>query len=279
MSVTVLPMASPPAPAQTELRELALEDERIWTRRWVCAGVGAADPERGRPPTSHRRPPWAARPAPARRWAAGGVQRAPVRLVLDDPRAVRPRSQDGLPVRLLCPLARHRCPAGAGRRAHAGDASVHRLQPAQGRRCAGPDRGPADLPDPRRSGAGAGRAARRAGGSGPARGSRAAAHVARFWAELDCNWKLASDALFEALGAPADGGRSEYRLAGGYGRAGHGHQPLRALGSGRSAGAGAAATARARATYGCCAHSRTLCWPCSPTTRPPSSSSRRGFTA
>ena len=38
-------------------------------------------------------------------------------------------------------------------------------------------------------------------------------HVARFWAELDCNWKLASDALFEALGAPPESGRLEERLA------------------------------------------------------------------
>jgi hypothetical protein len=38
-------------------------------------------------------------------------------------------------------------------------------------------------------------------------------HVARFWAELDCNWKLASDALFEALGAPPEGGRLEECLA------------------------------------------------------------------
>jgi hypothetical protein len=38
-------------------------------------------------------------------------------------------------------------------------------------------------------------------------------HVARFWAELDCNWKLASDALFESLGAPPEGGRLEERLA------------------------------------------------------------------
>lgn len=37
-------------------------------------------------------------------------------------------------------------------------------------------------------------------------------HVARFWAELDCNWKLASDVLFEALGAPPEGGRLEERL-------------------------------------------------------------------
>jgi hypothetical protein len=40
-------------------------------------------------------------------------------------------------------------------------------------------------------------------------------HVARFWAELDCNWKLASDALFEALGAPPESGRLEERLASG----------------------------------------------------------------
>jgi hypothetical protein len=37
-------------------------------------------------------------------------------------------------------------------------------------------------------------------------------HVARFWAVLDCNWKLASDVLFEALGAPPEGGRLEERL-------------------------------------------------------------------
>ncbi|MEK6442136.1 hypothetical protein [Pseudonocardia sp. T1-2H] len=38
-------------------------------------------------------------------------------------------------------------------------------------------------------------------------------HVARFWAVLDCNWKLASDALFEALGASPESGRLEERLA------------------------------------------------------------------
>jgi hypothetical protein len=38
-------------------------------------------------------------------------------------------------------------------------------------------------------------------------------HIARFWAELDCNWRLASDALFEALGAPLRHGRLEQRLA------------------------------------------------------------------
>jgi hypothetical protein len=38
-------------------------------------------------------------------------------------------------------------------------------------------------------------------------------YVTRFWAELDCNWKPASDALFEALGAPAESGRLEECLA------------------------------------------------------------------
>jgi len=38
-------------------------------------------------------------------------------------------------------------------------------------------------------------------------------HVARFWAELDCNWKPASDVLFEALGAPPEGGRLAECLA------------------------------------------------------------------
>jgi hypothetical protein len=31
-------------------------------------------------------------------------------------------------------------------------------------------------------------------------------HVAHFWAALDCNWKLATDALFQAFGAASDSG-------------------------------------------------------------------------
>ena len=37
MSATAFPMAGSPVP--TGLRELATEDERIWTRVWACVGV------------------------------------------------------------------------------------------------------------------------------------------------------------------------------------------------------------------------------------------------
>jgi hypothetical protein len=42
-----LAMATNPAPALAGLRELALEDERIWTRDWVCVGVEQQIPDPG----------------------------------------------------------------------------------------------------------------------------------------------------------------------------------------------------------------------------------------
>jgi hypothetical protein len=210
MSATDLPMASSPAP--TGLRELGLEDERIWTRVWACVGVEQQLPAPGDllPATVghhglhvQRRPDGGLRAAfnvlqqgscwtiPAQ-CGHGHKTNCPYVSCAHSLDTDALQAQDGAPTREMRqfigfnPLKLADVPVQT-----AGSLIFVTL---------------ADPPPPLDDQLGALAAAVRLD-LGRLR------HVARFWAELDCNWKLASDALFEALGAPPEGGQLEERVA------------------------------------------------------------------
>lgn len=213
MSATSLPMASTPAPALAGLRELALEDERIWTRDWVCVGVEQQIPAPGDllPATVGHHG------LHVQRRADGGL-RASFNVLQYGSCWTIP-AQCGHGHKTKCPyiscahsldtdalLARDGAPT-AEMRQFIGF-NPHKLLDVTARTA-----GPlifvtlAEAPTPLDEQLGAlGRTARLA----PLAQLQ---HVARLWAELNCNWKLASDALFEALGAPGEGGRHEDRLS------------------------------------------------------------------
>lgn len=213
MSATALPMAHPPATADAGLRELVLEDERIWTRDWVCAGV-------------EQQVPSAADLLPAtvghhglhvQRRPDGGLRAAFNTLQYGSCWTIP--AQCGHGHKTNCPyvscahsldtdalLAQDGAPTPQMRQFIGFNPLKLANVPVQ-------TAGPlifvtlADPPPPLDEQLGAlGATARHAP-------LARLDHVARLWAELDCNWKLASDAIFEALGAPADGGRLEERLA------------------------------------------------------------------
>lgn len=210
MSTTVLPLASSPAP--TNLRELALEDERIWTRDWVCVGVEQQIPA-----------PHDLLPATVghhglhvRRKPDGGL-RASFNVLQYGSCWTIP-AQCGNGHKTKCPyvscahsldtdalLATDGVPT-AEMRQFVGF-NPHKLRDVA-LQAASPlifvtlAESPAPLDEQLGS---LGRTAR----LGPLGRLE---HVARLWAELNCNWKFASDALLEALGAPVDA-RYEYRLS------------------------------------------------------------------
>jgi hypothetical protein len=213
MSGTAVPVAGPPSAEPADLRELGLEDERIWTRDWVCVGVEQQIPAAGDvlPATVGHHG------LHVQRRSDGGL-RAAFNVVQYGSCWTIP-AQCGHGHKTNCPYVS--C-------AHSLDTDALRAQDGaptgEMRQFIGfnplklaevPVRtaGPlifltlADPPPPLDEQLGAlGRVARFGLFDG-------LEHVARFWAELHCNWKLASDAVFEALGAPADGASLEERLA------------------------------------------------------------------
>ena len=211
MSANAPPVASSPAP--TGLRELALEDEHIWTRVWACAGVEQQLPAPGDllPATVGHHG------LHVQRGPDGGL-RAGFNVLQQGSCWTIP-AQCGHGHKTNCPYVS--C-------AHSLDTDALRAQDGaptrEMRQFIGfnplkladvPVRtaGPlifvtlADPPPPLDDQLGALAAAARHESLGRLR------HVARFWAELDCNWKLTSDALFEALGAPPESGRLYEHLA------------------------------------------------------------------
>jgi hypothetical protein len=213
MSATALPMASSPAPPLASLRELTLEDERIWTRAWVYVGVEQQIPAPGDllPATVGHHGLHVQR-------APDGVVQAAFN-VLQQGSCWTVPAQCGHGHKTSCPyvscahsldtdvlLAENGAPTREMRQFIGFNALRLAHVPVQ-------SVGPllfvtlADPPPALDDQLGALGATARLGLP------RRLDHVARFWAELDCNWKLASDALFEALGAPASGGQLVERLA------------------------------------------------------------------
>ncbi len=210
MSATALPMAGSPVP--TGLRELAMEDERIWTRVWACVGVEHQIPASGDllPATvGHHGLHVQRRPDGGLRAAFNVLQQGSCWTIpaqcghghkTDCPYVSCAHSldtdavaaQDGAPTREMRqfigfnPLKLADVPVQT-----AGPLIFVTL---------------GYLPPPLDNQLGVLAAAARHE-FGRFR------YVTRFWAELDCNWKLASDALFEALGAPPESERLEERLA------------------------------------------------------------------
>lgn len=211
MSATALPLASSPAPAG--LRALTLEDERIWTRDWVCVGVEQQIPRPGDllPATVghhglhvQRRPDGGLRAGfnvlqygscwtiPAQ-CGHGHKTNCPYVSCAHSLDTDALHSQDGAPTREMRQFIGFNPLKLA-------DVPVRTVGPLIFVTLADP-------PPPLDDQLGALGAAVRLEPLGRLQ------HVARFWAELDCNWKLASDAIFEALGAPPEGGRLNERLA------------------------------------------------------------------
>jgi hypothetical protein len=210
MSATALPMAGSPVP--TGLRELAMEDERIWTRVWACVGVEHQIPASGDllPATiGHHGLHVQRRPDGGLRAAFNVLQQGSCWTIpaqcghghkTDCPYVSCAHSldtdavaaQDGAPTREMRqfigfnPLKLADVPVQT-----AGPLIFVTL---------------GYLPPPLDDQLGALAAAAR-------HEFRRFRYVTRFWAELDCNWKLASDALFEALGAPPESERLAERLA------------------------------------------------------------------
>jgi hypothetical protein len=211
MSATALPLASTPALAG--LPELALEDERIWTRDWVCVGVQQQIPAPGDllPATvGHHGLHVQRRPDGGLRASFNVLQYGSCWTI---------PAQCGHGHKTKCPYVS--C-------AHSLDTDALQAQDgaptADMRQFIGfnprklidvtaQTAGPlifvtlAEPPTPLDGQLGAlGRTARLAP-------LERLEHVARLWAELNCNWKLASDALWEALGAPVEGGRQDVHLS------------------------------------------------------------------
>lgn len=211
MSATAFRMAGSPAP--TGLRELALEDERIWTRVWACVGVEQQLPAPGDllPATvGHHGLHVQRRPDGGLRAAFNVLQQGSCWTI---------PAQCGHGHKTNCPYVScaHSLDTDA---LPAQDGSPTRemrqfigFNPLKLADVPVQTAGPlifvtlADPPPPLHDQLGALGAAAQLEPLGRLR------HVARFWTELDCNWKPASDALFEALGAPPEGGRLEERLA------------------------------------------------------------------
>jgi hypothetical protein len=220
MSATALPMVSSPAPGV--LRELALEDERIWTRVWACVGVEQQLPAPGDllPATvGHHGLHVQRRPDGGLRAAFNVLQQGSCWTIpaqcghghkTDCPYVSCAHSldtdavaaQDGAPTREMRQFIGFNPLKLA-------DVPVQTAGPLIFVTLADP------LPSLDDQLGSLGAAARLE----PVGRLR---HVARFWAELDCNWKLASDALFEALGAPPESERLEEQLAAGTGVPGTG---------------------------------------------------------
>ncbi len=213
MSATAVPMASLPDPALGGLRELALEDERIWTRAWACVGVEDQIPAPGDllPATVGHHG------LHVQRRADGGLRAA--FNVLQYGSCWTIPAQCGHGHKTNCPYVScaHSLDSDA-LRAQGGAPTPEMRQfigfnPLKLADVPVHTAGPlvfvtlADPPPPLDEQLGA------LGATARLEPLEQLEHVARFWAELDCNWKLASDALFEALGASADGGRLEARLA------------------------------------------------------------------
>jgi hypothetical protein len=213
MSATALPIAGSPVP--TGLRELAMEDERIWTRVWACVGVEQQVPASGDllPATVghhglhvQRRPDGGLRAAfnvlqqgscwtiPAQ-CGHGHKTNCPYVSCAHSLDTDALAAQDGAPTREMRQFIGFNPLKLA-------DVPVQTAGPLIFVTLADP---PPSLDDQLGS---LGEAVRLE----PIGRLR---HVARFWAELDCNWKLASDALFQALGAPPESERLEERLAAG----------------------------------------------------------------
>ncbi|GEL18084.1 hypothetical protein [Pseudonocardia asaccharolytica] len=194
------------------LRELALEDERIWTRAWVCVGVEQQIPGLGDllPATVGHHG------LHVQRGPDGGL-RAGFNVLQYGSCWTIP-AQCGHGHKTNCPYVS--CAHSLDTDAVAADDGVPTRQMRQfigfnpQKLADVPVRtvGPlifvtlADPPPLEEQLGALGAAAAALGGL---------RHVARFWAELDCNWKLAGDALFEALGAPPRSGRLVERLAAG----------------------------------------------------------------
>lgn len=210
MPATALPMEK--SPASTDLRELTLEDERIWTRAWACVGVEQQIPTPGDllPATIGHHGLHVQRRHDGRLQAAFNALQYGSCWTIP--------SQCGHGHKTKCPYvscahsldtdalrAKNDAPTPEMRQfigfnsLKLAQVAVQTVGPLMFVTLADP---PAPL-DPQ------------LGALGPAARvelPRRLDHVARFWAELDCNWKLASDALFEALGAPAGGTRLDERL-------------------------------------------------------------------
>jgi hypothetical protein len=212
MSATALPIARSPAPPLASLRELTLEDERIWTRAWACVGVEQQIPAPGDllPATvGHHGLHVQRTPDDGLRAAFNVLQHGSCWTI---------PAQCGHGHKTNCPYvscahsldtdalpAENGAPTREMRQFIGFNALKLALVPVQ---CVGPLLF-VTLADPLpRLDEQLGPLAATARLGFP----RRLDHVARFWAELDCNWKLASDALFEALGAPDGGGRLEERL-------------------------------------------------------------------
>jgi hypothetical protein len=209
MSAT-LPVASSPVP--TGLRELAMEDERIWTRVWACVGVEHQVPAPGDllPATVghhglhvQRRPDGGLRAAfnvlqqgscwtiPAQ-CGNGHKTNCPYVSCGHSLDTDALAAQDGAPTREMRQFIGFNPLKLA-------DVPVQTAGPLIFVTLGCP---PPPLDD--ELGALA-RAARHEFGR--------FRYVTRFCAELSCDWKLASDALFEALGARPESARLEERLA------------------------------------------------------------------
>lgn len=211
MSATALPMAGTPAP--TGMRELAMEDERIWTRVWACVGVEAQVPAAGDllPATvGHHGLHVQRRPDGGLRAAFNVLQQGSCWTVpaqcgrghkTDCPYVSCAHSldtdalaaQDGTPTREMRQFIGFNPLKLA-------DVPVQTAGPLIFVTLSYP-------PPPLHDQLGALGAAARLEPIGRLR------YVTRFWAELDSNWTLASDALFAALGAPPESERLEEVLA------------------------------------------------------------------
>jgi hypothetical protein len=211
MSTTAIPMAGSPVPPG--LRELAMEDERIWTRVWACVGV-----EHQIPATGDLLPATVGHHGlHVQRLPDGGLRAA--FNVLQQGSCWTIPAQCGRGHKTDCPYVSCAHSLDTDAVAAQDGAPTREMRQFVGFnplkladvpvQTAGPlifvtlGYPPPQLHDQ----LGALGAAAQLESIGRLR------HVARFWAELNCNWTLASDALFEALGAPPESERLEERLA------------------------------------------------------------------
>jgi hypothetical protein len=211
MSATVVPVAGLPQP--TGLRELAMEDERIWTRVWVCVGVEPQVPAAGDllPATvGHHGLHVQRRPDGGLRAAFNVLQQGSCWTI---------PAQCGNGHKTDCPYVSCAHSLDTDALAALDGAPTRQMRQFIGFnalkladvpvRTAGPlvfvtlGSPPPPLHD-------------QLGALGAAAGFEPIGrlgYVTRFWAELDCNWKLAGDVLFEARGAPPGSARLEERLS------------------------------------------------------------------